>query len=107
MRKPLLAAVFAAVLGCHGEEITLTIDDAAARHVVPEAYHGNNFCALWNATGASPGTTKAVSQLGIDLLRFPGGVPCQWYDWQEPLASGWTTLTPGSRGRSPTPPARP
>ncbi len=35
-----------------------------------------------------------MALLGIDLLRSPGGVPCQWYDWEKPLGSGWTTITP-------------
>ncbi|HYE07261.1 MAG TPA: glycoside hydrolase family 44 protein [Planctomycetota bacterium] len=94
MRTPFLIAVLAVVLGCPASEIVVTIDDAAPRHVVPEAYHGSNFVALWNDTGASPGTRAATARLGIDLLRFPGGVPCQWYDWQKPLETGWTVITP-------------
>ena len=59
----------------------------------PDA-HGTNLVALWNDTGDSPGAVRAFSQMGLGLVRFPGGVPAQWYDWKEPLATGWTELTP-------------
>jgi hypothetical protein len=79
---------------CRAGEVTVTIDDTKVLFTTPEAFHGTNFCALWNDTGDSPGTVKAFSQMGSKLLRFPGGVPCQWYDWKEPLATGWTKITP-------------
>ena len=61
--------------------------------VAPDA-HGTNFSALWNETGDSPGAVRAFSQMGLGLVRFPGGVTAHWYDWKDPLASGLTRLTP-------------
>ncbi len=60
----------------------------------PDRFHGANFVALWNNVGDSPEATHAFAQMGLQLVRFPGGVPCEWYDWQHPLATGWTELTP-------------
>jgi hypothetical protein len=74
--------------------IAIKVDCGKVLHTVSENFHGTNFVALWNATCDSPGTVKAFSQMGAKLVRFPGGCPCEWYDWKEPLATGWTPLTP-------------
>ncbi len=74
---------------------TVTINTGKVLHKVAERdYHGVNLVALWNDTGIDTETRRAYEQAGFGLLRFPGGVPCQWYDWKEPLATGWTTMTP-------------
>jgi len=72
----------------------VTVHDTRVLHTSPAAFHGTNFVALWNKTGDSSGAVRAFSQMGLALVRFPGGVPAQWYDWETPLASGWTVLTP-------------
>ncbi|HYF52573.1 MAG TPA: glycoside hydrolase family 44 protein [Planctomycetota bacterium] len=77
-----------------GEPAKIEINDSKVIHEVWDDFHGINLCALWNDTSDHPETVKAFSQMGSKILRFPGGVPCQWYDWKEPLATGWTTLTP-------------
>lgn len=75
--------------------VHVRVDVARVLHTVSEtAYHGINFVALWNPTGASSGTVQAVSQMGMHLIRFPGGCPAHWYDWKDPLATGWTRITP-------------
>ena len=77
------------------QTVAITVHANQVRHTVSEKeFHGINFCALWNDTGASPGTTQSFSRMGMRLVRFPGGCPAQWYDWQYPLASGFTSLTP-------------
>lgn len=78
-----------------GKSVKVTIDPTKILHSVSEnEYHGINLCALWNDTCDDPGAVKAFAQMGMQILRFPGGVPAQWYDWKEPLATGWTPLTP-------------
>jgi hypothetical protein len=37
--------------------------------------------ALWNPTGLNDGVVTALGQLGMRLLRYPGGVPAQWTGW--------------------------
>lgn len=70
------------------------VDTGKVLHEVGPDAHGTNLVALWNDTGDSPGAVRAFSQMGLGLVRFPGGVPAHWYDWKDPLASGWTELTP-------------
>lgn len=93
----IIALVVALAMGgtqVRAEDIALAVDDATTLHAVAERFSGNNLCALWNSTGDTPGTRKAVAQMGLGLLRFPGGCPCQWYDWEQPLNTGWSTITP-------------
>ena len=76
---------------------TVTIDAGKVIHKVdPKEFHGINLVALWNGGDNVIDDTslQMYKQMGMGILRFPGGVPCQWYDWKTPLASGWTTLTP-------------
>jgi hypothetical protein len=77
------------------QSVLVQVDATKTLHRVSESeYHGMNFVALWNDTGDAPGAVKAFAQMDMRLVRFPGGCPCEWYDWQEPLATGWTVLTP-------------
>jgi hypothetical protein len=74
--------------------LLITIDAGTVLHRTGEAYHGTNLVALWNDVGVTDESTRAFTGLGLRLVRFPGGVPCQWYDWQTPLDTGWSTVTP-------------
>ena len=74
--------------------LIMTIDTATVLHRTGDQYHGTNLTALWNDTGVTEASTKAFATLDLRLVRFPGGVPCQWYDWKTPLDSGWSTTTP-------------
>jgi hypothetical protein len=99
MCKVLLPLITIVLLGstvcsAEGDGINIKVDDTKVLFTVSENFHGTNLCALWNDTCDSPEATKAFSQMGAKLLRFPGGCPCEWYDWKEPLATGWTPLTP-------------
>jgi hypothetical protein len=69
-------------------EITVDIDDTKVVNDVGDKFHGTNFVSLWNGVGASPAVMKAFSQLNMKLVRYPGGVPAQWYDWQNPPKYG-------------------
>jgi len=94
------AAIASLVLGASvtpvpaQEPVSVEINAGKVISTVPKEYHGTNFVALWNPTGASPGTVAAFSQLGASLVRFPGGVPAEWYDLGNPLGSGLTPITP-------------
>ncbi|MCL1888093.1 MAG: glycoside hydrolase family 44 protein, partial [Kiritimatiellaeota bacterium] len=94
MKKPLIFALLA-LSALAQQTATVTINTGKVLHkVAGREYHGVNLVALWNDTGTVAETKRAYEQMGMGLVRFPGGVPCQWYDWKEPLASGWTTQTP-------------
>jgi len=99
MSSPLIrlaACCLASHLLTAGDAIVVRVDAKQPLHQVSDRFAGSNFCALWNDTGATPGAVAATAKLGLGTIRFPGGVPCQWWDWQEPLASGWTTITTGT-----------
>lgn len=89
----LAAGLLLCVSSMAAEAIKIEVVDDKVIHTADETFSGTNFCALWNPTGASPGTMKAFSQMGLKLLRFPGGVVCQWWDWKDPLNTGWTEIT--------------
>lgn len=37
---------------------------------------------------------RALAQTPIRLVRFPGGDPSDYYDWQHPLDKGWSATSP-------------
>ncbi|MBI3828364.1 MAG: hypothetical protein HY291_02540 [Planctomycetes bacterium] len=89
----LALGLLARTLGA-ADAVKIEVDDGKVIQKVGEHFSGTNFCALWNNTQDSPGTIKAFSQMGLNLVRFPGGVPCEWWDWKDSLNTGWTVLTP-------------
>ena len=95
--KKLLPLALLASCAFAQQTATVTIDTGKVIHKVDEKeFHGINLVALWN--GQDPvidePSLNAYKQMGMRILRFPGGAPAQWYDWETPLKSGWTELTP-------------
>jgi hypothetical protein len=76
------------------QPITVRVNENRVLFTTPDRFHGTNYVALWNNRHDSAGAVRAFSQMGMTLLRFPGGVPAHWYDWETPLATGWTPMTP-------------
>ena len=73
--------------------VKVLIDENKVLNETDELYHGTNFVSLWNNVGNSPETTKALAQSNLKLLRFPGGCPAEWYDWQLLKPPGYTNWT--------------
>ncbi len=89
-----LAAIsFAAVMTAVAADVTIDIDETTVVHRTDATFSGTNLCALWNPTMVGPATRKAASQLGLDLIRFPGGVPAHWWDWEKPFQTGESKFT--------------
>lgn len=95
MRRPLSLLACAGLLAA-ADPITVTVHPGRVLRELSPRFAGANFVALWNPVGASAGLRAALPRLGLGHIRFPGGVPCQWWDWQDPLGSGWTTITTGT-----------
>lgn len=72
----------------------VVINTTAIVQTVDAEFDGINHVAFWQNTHDHPRAQAALNQFHRGLLRFPGGVPCQWYDWEYPLATGWTPMTP-------------
>lgn len=81
-------SISASTTGCDPSYACLTLDASRAQHVISpllfgdniEWMHGGN--GLWDAaTGLRPQLAGPISQLGVRLLRYPGGTPSDFFDW--------------------------
>lgn len=84
----------AAALASWSFAYDISINTTAVINSVDEHFDGINHVAFWHSTHDHPRAKAALNQMHLGLLRFPGGVPCHWYDWEYPLATGWTPMTP-------------
>lgn len=109
-------SIYAVVIHSHGEAGTIWIDSIGSNRdsgpggndqlivhyndVVNEIKHdfwGVNYVAFWDTVQGSAGSREALKQAGIDYIRFPGGVPGNWYDWSYDYHSSpneWSSTTP-------------
>jgi len=97
--KKLLPLALLATCAFGQQTATVTIDTGKVVHKAdPKEFHGINLVALWNGDDdvINDQSLNVYKQMGMKLLRFPGGAPAQWYDWETPLKTGWTTLTPAN-----------
>jgi hypothetical protein len=63
------------------ENITVTIKADSVIRTIPANFHGINNSTYWDNMDRSPGSANAFKHAGVELLRFPGGVPGLCYDW--------------------------
>ena len=66
------------------DEIRVSVDGGKITHSVDPRFAGMNMCPLWNKTQDAPEVIKAFSQMNNKILRFPGGCPAEWWDWEHP-----------------------
>jgi len=94
--KSVLCAIILAccVTAARAGDVTVTIDDTRVTHTVSDRFGGTNLVSMWNPNGINNGSAAAFKNMEMKLLRFPGGVPAHWYNWKEPLATGFTNMTP-------------
>src|SRR5947209_6158264 len=71
----------------------VTVDVRHTVHVLAPTFFGINDVAFWGQ-GASPASARALAQTPIHAVRFPGGAPADWYDWQDPYYKGWSQTSP-------------
>jgi hypothetical protein len=62
--------------------IQITIKYNSVIATLPAYYHGVNYSGFWDDMQGSVGSRNALKRAGVQLIRFPGGVPGDWYDWQ-------------------------
>ena len=68
------------------------IYDDVVFHSVSQDYTGTNFVSYWNSIGPTAGTISDLQASRFAMIRFPGGVPCDWFDWQNPGPGNWGIL---------------
>lgn len=66
------------------ETDTIVIDPAVIHRTIPADFFGINYDAFWDPAQHSAASAAALAQTPIKVVRFPGGVPADWYDWQDP-----------------------
>jgi hypothetical protein len=80
-----------AVLGIviTGTFATVTVNDASILFTNRTDYHGVNMVAYWEQNGneRSAGSSAALKNGHVQLIRFPGGVPGNSYDWENPYVN--------------------
>ena len=64
---------------------TVTVDASTVVRTLPPAFHGINYVGFWDAAQGSEASRVALAQTSIRTIRFPGGDPGDWYDWQCPF----------------------
>jgi alpha-N-arabinofuranosidase len=76
-----------------GGPLAAAVDVDAKREIrkIPSALYGANIEWIWNANGLwdpehkriNPETVRLTRELGVTLLRFPGGVFANYYHWKD------------------------
>jgi len=72
---------------------TVVVDMKASR-TLPPGFFGINYSAFWDPLQGSAASANAFAQTPIKTLRFAGGAPADWYDWQDPYLSKWSNTSP-------------
>ncbi len=72
--------------------VSVVVHDTTVTSTVRQDYTGTNFVAYWNDLGADPTSINDMKASRFGLVRFPGGIPCDWFDWQAPGSAGNRTI---------------
>lgn len=70
------------------------VDPKAVVRTIPSDFFGINYVGFWDLAQGSAGSAKALAQTPIKTVRFPGGAPADWYDWQDPHYKDWSLTSP-------------
>jgi hypothetical protein len=93
MRKGLLAAValcFSLGFASVSLAENLTVEVNNVKNNISYPFFGVNYVAYWDDIQGSAASKEALKRSGIQLIRFPGGAPAEWYDWADPYRDGWS-----------------
>lgn len=64
------------------------------KQTIPRTFYGINYVGFWDSAAGSAASARALSQTPIRTVRFPGGAPADWYDWQNPYYKGDSHTSP-------------
>ena len=73
---------------------TITVTAGTPVQTMPSDFFGVNDVAFWDGAQGSAASATALAQTPIKAVRFAGGSPADWYDWQDPYYSGWSSTSP-------------
>lgn len=72
----------------------IVIDPRHVVRTIPADFFGINYVGFWDSAAGSRASARALAQTPIKTVRFPGGAPADWYDWQNPYYKGWSRTSP-------------
>lgn len=64
------------------------------QRTLPSGFFGINYSAFWDPAQGSAASARALAQTPIKTVRFAGGAPADWYDWQDPYYKKWSSTSP-------------
>jgi hypothetical protein len=73
---------------------TIVVDAGTPIRRLPATFFGINYVGFWDNHQGSAASARALAHTPIKLVRFPGGDPADWYDWQDPYYKGWSRTSP-------------
>jgi hypothetical protein len=72
----------------YGADQTVTVNTGTVVHTLPAAFHGVNYVAFWDNQQGSIGSREALRRGGVQIIRYPGGVPGNYLDWAK-ISGSW------------------
>ena len=73
---------------------TVVVDMTTISRTTPPNFFGINASAFWDGATTSAASAQALAQTPIKMVRFAGGAPADWYDWQDPYYKAWSHTSP-------------
>jgi hypothetical protein len=83
------ALILLALAVAAGATVTVQYNDVLFTHGL--SYHGVNYVGFWDDVQGSAGSREALRRGGVEVIRFPGGAPGDWYDWANPYEYSLTS----------------
>jgi hypothetical protein len=74
--------------------IDTVVVDLHPLRTLPPGFFGVNYSAFWDSAQGSAASARALAQTPIRTVRFAGGDPADWYDWQDPYYKQWSSTSP-------------
>lgn len=72
----------------------VVVDMTTVSRTTPTNFFGINASAFWDGATTSATSAQALAQTPIKLVRFAGGAPADYYDWQDPYYKAWSHTSP-------------
>jgi hypothetical protein len=96
MKTFFLSVLFAALvpLSASAADYTVSVNNDSVLFTLDTIYHGVNYVGFWDNAQGSSGSRDALRRAGVKILRFPGGEPANYFDWNK--TTTWTTTTMSS-----------
>ena len=72
----------------------VVVNAGTVSQTLAPTFFGINYVGFWDSAQGSAASANALAQTPIKAVRFAGGAPADWYDWQDPYYQGWSSTSP-------------